>query len=844
MAKKILIFSGLAVAFILAVTMVAWFSLLNHTQIDGTIRLQGPRERITIDRDEKGMAYVHARSVEEALFGQGFAGAQDRLFQMELNRRAAAGRLAEVLGPERLPTDVYTRTLGFHRQAERHAEMLDDRNRAMFQAYVDGINAYIERRTSEHPLEFTLAGFKPERWTIADSLAIVYLMGWQSAANASQEVIAQSLVDTVGPDRALEIFPVNINPDDLLPMAADGATTATLPTDAATTEGLETEVPATGSDEELLDESPDASSEEFLDEETLARGLNLLGDERLMAMLDHAAPNLELGSNNWVVSGPRSPNLAPVVSNDPHLSANMLPGPLYPMGLRGPGFRVVGAGVAGIPGMVIGRSEHIAIGATNAYGDTQDLYIETIDPANPGHYLQGAESIPFDVVTETIRVKDKRGVREEELKIRSTVRGPVVSGVLPGLGADRVVTLRYSAFETMGPDLGLDLIFTARNVEDIRARLANVTTIALNFVFADTRGGYGLQTTGRVPVRSAGDGLLPFAVSDGADNWTGFIPFDEMPAKANDPRGWIGTANHKTTGPDYPYDYSTYFSPYYRYARMSEVLDGGGKVSVDDNWALQRDAKNLMAERLAPIMAEALLAHEDTAQLGEILRDWDYMDLQDAVAPTVFQSVYRHFALRTFQDELGPEVAARMLGTYYFWVVRLETMVVEGNSPWFDDVTTADATETRDDLFHLAAIDTIREFAPRYLNDPRGWKWGRVHRMTFTNPLRPSGFLSGCLGGGSHAVDGSGETLYRGIYAFSDPYEVSFSAALRMVADLGDPEKVVAVMPSGVSGRTLDRHYTDQVEEYINGNKLYWWFSEGAIERHSQGTLTIEPMGN
>jgi penicillin amidase len=250
-----------------------------------------------------------------------------------------------------------------------------------------------------------------------------------------------------------------------------------------------------------------------------------------------------------------------------------------------------------------------------------------------------------------------------------------------------------------------------------------------------------------------------------------------------------------------------------------------------------------MAERLAPIMAEALLAHEDTANLGEILRDWDYVDLKDAVAPTIFQSVYRHFALRTFRDELGDAVSAQMFGNYYFWVVRLETMVAEGDSAWFDDVTTAERTETRDDLFHLATQDTIREFAPRYLNDPRGWKWGRVHHMAFTNPLRPSGFLSGILGGGSHAVDGSGETLYRGIYAFSKPYDVAYSAALRMVADLGDAEKVIAVMPSGVSGRTLDRHYTDQVKQYINGEKLYWWFSDDALERHTLSTLTLDPMG-
>lgn len=820
MSRKILIFSALAIVFILAFTVVAAFSTLNHYKAEGTVRLEGPRHRIRVDRDEKGMAYIQAQSVEEALFAQGFIAAQDRIFQMELNRRAARGQLAELVGESRLPTDIHTRTLGFYRHAQRHAEMLDDRNRAFFQAYVDGINAYLERMQGEFPLELR---YQPAPWEIADSLAVLYLMGWQSAANINHEVIMQSLIEKVGSEKAHELYPVNVNPDDGRPQpAAD---------DTPTTPAAET-VPA---DDEILEteEAPGA-----------ALGLDLMKDEKLLTLISHSARTHEVGSNNWAVTAPRSPNLAPVVSNDPHLSVNLLPGPLYPTGLRGPGFRVVGAGVAGIPGMVIGRSEHLAIGATNAYGDAQDLYIETLDPENEEHYIEGGESIPFEVRTETIHIRDNRapgGEREMELKIRSTPRGPVVSGVLPGLNSDRVLTLRWSAFETMEPDLGLDVLFTAEDVDDVRERLSHVTTIALNFVFADRRGGFGLQTTGRIPIRTTGDATVPVQVTDGADNWNGFIPFEEMPHSLNDPRGWVGTANHKTVGPDYPYYYSSYFSPYYRYERMTQVLDGDHDVSIDQHWELQRDIKNLMAERLAPIMADALAEHDDTAHLADILRDWDYMDRKSGIEPTIFQSVYRHFAQRVYQDELGEELTATMLGTYYFWQVRLEQMVTEGDSPWFDDVLTEDVVESRDDLFHLAALDTIRELAPRYLNDPREWVWGRVHRMRFINPVRPSGFLSGWLGGGSHPMDGSGETLYRAIYDFNDPYNTVASAALRMVADLGDEEKVIAVMPSGVSGRSLDSHFTDQVDEYMDGDRLYWWYSDEAIERHTAETLMIDP---
>lgn len=857
MTKKIIGFSGLAVAFILIVAVIAAVGTLNHYQGDGKTRLQGPRERIKLTRDEKGMAYVHARSLEDALFAQGFASAQDRLFQMDLSRRSAEGRLAEILGPALRDADVQMRTIGFHRHALRHEALLDDENRRFFEAYAAGVNAYIENRKSEYPLEFRLVGYAPEKWQVADSLAILYLMGWGSAANINHEIIAQTLIEKVGLEKALEIFPVNVNPDAgrpdaAIPMDLDVVTTESIETEpveemleaapAEETEAAPTPVPAPAAPAEAEEEYLE---EEFIEEdEPVALGIDLLKDRKLTAFLSGPARQLEVGSNNWVVSGPLSPNLKPVVSNDPHLSVNLLPGPLYPVGLFGPDFRIVGAGVAGIPGMVIGRNSHIAIGATNAYGDTQDLYIETVDPQNPGNYLEGGVSVPFEVLTETVRIKGGKtgGAREEQITIRSTPRGPVVSDLLPGLKTDKVVTLRWSAFETMGPALGLDVLFKARTVADIRRGLANVTVIGLNFVFADERGGFGWHTTGRVPIRTRGDGTIPLAVTDGVDDWTGYIPFHEMPHRTNPERGWLGTANHKVVTDDYPYYYSSYFSPYYRYERMTQVLDAEGKKSIEDHWALQRDIKNLMAERLAPIMAAALLEDEQTKPLGEILKSWDYMDRASDVAPAIFQSVYRHFANRVYADELGPEAAATMLDTYYFWQVRLEQMVTEGTSPWFDDVSTADRAETRDDLFRAAALETIGEFAPRFLNDPREWKWGRIHQMRFVNPIRRNGFLSDCLGGGSHPMDGSGETLYRAIYPFSKPYGVYASAAMRMVVDLGDEEKVLAVMPSGVSGRTFDRHFTDQVKAYMNGDKLYWWFSDEQIDRHAEHRLIIDPM--
>jgi penicillin amidase len=508
-----------------------------------------------------------------------------------------------------------------------------------------------------------------------------------------------------------------------------------------------------------------------------------------------------------------------------------------------PQVRAVGVTIPGLPGMVIGRTDRIAVGVTNSYGDAQDLYVETIDPANPANYLEGGKSVPFETLDETLRIRDGNapgGYREERIAIRSTRRGPVVSGVLPGLQSQRVVTVRWSPFETMGPSLGMERILTARSADDVRAAIGEITTVMLNFVFADVDGRIGWQTSGRLPIRSRCDGTLPCVVTDGRDNWSGWIPYAKMPGSVDPPRGWVGTCNHFTVRGDYPYYYSSHASPSYRYRRLAEVLDKPGKKTVDDHWALQRDAMNLMAREIAPVMVQALLRNPETVEMGKILQGWDFRDRADLAAPLVFHSLYERFAFEVFRDELGEETARAMLGDWYFWQERLGQMVREGESPWFDDQGTP-AKEGRDELFVRAALAVLAEAKTNGVPNPAKWQWGDRHRITFVSPLRREGIGRGFFGGGAHPMDGSQETLYRASYDFNRPYDVALSASLRMVADLGDNDKILAVLPGGVSGRQFTGHYRDQVEPFMNGEKRYWWFSDREIARHAKTVQTLAP---
>jgi penicillin amidase len=619
------------------------------------------------------MAYIYAQDMHDAVMAQGFVTAQDRLFQMELTRLVATGRICEMAGEEARPLAIRMKTIGFLRNAKKHAALLEPETRAFFQSYIDGVNAFIQLRPKEHHLEFKLAGIKPTPWTVEDSLAVFYLMSWNSAANLDTEIIAQMLVEKLGPEKAIEIFPLNVNPDDA--------------------PGAEVRAAAT---------------------EWIPLALELERDEDLLAYLKDRS--LGLGSNNWSVGSRLSAGGKPIVANDPHLDARMLPGPWYPSGLLTPQFRAVGANIPGLPGIVVGRTSYAAFGLTNAYGDTQDLYVETVDPKNPDRYMEGDKSMPFQIVEETLVIKDKnapRGFREEKIKIRLTRRGPVISSVLSSLKTEKVVTLRFAPFETMDPCIGLHLFLTARSFEETRHALEHLNIICLNVVFADRDGNIGWRVTGKLPIRSKGDGTIPCVVTDAEDNWVGYIPFDKMPHSRNPERGWVGTCNHMTITKDYPYYYSSHLSSSYRYERLKEILDAPHPKTAENHWQYQRDTVNLMAKRIAPLMAKALLAHEETKVMGEILSRWDYKDDPDKAAPAVFQAVYRHFALLVFQDELGDDLAKTMLHDWYFWEERLQAMVLEGASPWFDNVKTEKEKETREDLFYQAGLKAAQDLGHR-----------------------------------------------------------------------------------------------------------------------------------
>ena len=339
-----------------------------HAQVDGNMQLAGLTAPVTVLRDDLGIPYIFASNTTDLLRAQGFITAQHRLLQMELFRATWRGELAATFGPDALASDIRMRVLGMARNGERHAPKLDAAARSYLQYYVDGVNAYVEGHVGDHPIEFKLAGLSPKPWSVADLVTLVHFVHYTHSTNFKAEVVAQELMDKLGLERARDIFPLTVNPD-WAPSAIASALGAT----------------------------PQSPRTDWAQ-------LDIRWEDLLVApdSLNHQG----LGSNNWAVGPSRSASGKAMVANDPHLDNRILPGTWHPVGLFTPDIQAVGAALPGMPGIMVGRTKHVAFGVTNAYGDVQDLYVETVDPANSAIYLDGGKSVPFDTRTETIRIKD------------------------------------------------------------------------------------------------------------------------------------------------------------------------------------------------------------------------------------------------------------------------------------------------------------------------------------------------------------------------------------------------------------------------------------------------------
>jgi penicillin G amidase len=750
---------GLA-ALLLVVGGLYLFLRSSLPQTAGRLVLAGPNAEIRIDRDADGVPTITARSDADAAFGLGFVHAQDRLFQMELMRRYGAGRLAEIFGPPAVPVDKEMRVLGLYRLAAAEVPFLSPAVNRDFAAYAAGVNAFLATRRGALPPEFLLLRFAPLPWREADSLVWGKLMDLQLEGNFRGELLRARMARSIG---AADL-------DFLFPGYPKGAPTTL------------------------------AAMRPFY------RRLAL---DRLDAALPATVgPIYE--SDSWVVDGRHSKSGKPLLANDPHLPLSA-PGVWYLARLETPEGEIAGATAPGVPFVVIGHNDHIAWGFTTTTSDVEDLFIEKVDPADPGRYLTPEGSAPFLVRHETILV---RGGRTVDIAVRATRHGPVLSDVLQRGAADPGFVLALAATFLLPRDGSAEALWKLDRAADwpgFRAALEDFVGPPQNTVYADAGGTIGFIAAGLVPIRRKGDGWMPAPGWAGDYDWTGFIPFASLPASTNPGSGHFISANNKIVPDSYRYFLSRDWDLPNRAERIETLLAETPVQTPAASARIEADTFSLMAKQLVPLMTRIEPADAAAREAVQSLRQWDFHMDRDRVAPLLFTAWLRQFSHRVLFDRFGKAVAD-------YWDLRPQVMlaVLTERPDWCADTKPAGSAPCASQLTQSLAA-ALAELRHAYGDDMQQWRWGRAHVAIFANPFFGRMPILRDWVDPRIAASGGYDTLDRGpseIRNAETPFAESFGAGLRIITDLAAPRRSRMITAPGQSGNLLSWHFADLLRRW------------------------------
>lgn len=824
---------------LIAVGGLALLIRQSFPQTSGEVNLPGLHAPVEVLRDGMGIPHIYAQDEHDLFMAQGYVHAQDRFWQMDFWRHIGAGRLSEMFGESQIETDAFIRTLGWARIADQEWEAADEETKSVLQAYADGVNAYLaEHQGGRLSLEYAILKltnrtYTPEAWQPVHSLTWAKAMAWDLGGNMQAELERAVLLPQLGEERLADLYPSY--PDEN-PVILPGFSLAASPP-----QGLASSADYTAAGDALR----------FV----LARieGLNRVTGGGLSG----------LGSNNWVVAGSRTSSGMPILADDMHLGIRM-PSIWYENGLHCAPisetcrFNVVGFSFVTLPAVVVGHNDRIAWGVTNAGPDVQDLYLERINPDNPDQYEVDGEWESMDAREEVLLVA---GGPPVTIRVRQTRHGPVLSdtdeelqalaeGAALAEGTPMAISLRWTALEPstiLRAALGVD---RAQNFDEFRAALRDWDVPSQNFVYADVDGNIGYQMPGDVPIRRSGDGSFPVAGWTNRGEWTGTIPFEELPTAYNPPAGFIVTANNRAVDGTYPYLLTTMPDLGFRAARIVELLQAEETLTPEAMRQIHGDTFNAAGPRLVPVLLDldfnrAGQTADEAAQATRLetviaeLATWDNHNDPGSRGAAIFNAIWRHVILRTFGDDL-PE---GWLPEDEVAFVVVENLLQRPGDPWWDDLRSP-AMETRDEILRLATADAVDELEERLGPNMSGWTWGALHGATFRNEtLGESGigpiealFNRGPYptGGGASIVDATG-------WSYEEGYEVAWVPSQRMVFDLSDWERALAIHTTGQSGHAFHPHYIDMADPWAQIEYAALPWSRTVVESQTEEWLRLVP---
>jgi penicillin amidase len=785
------------VAALLLIAVIALLIFVNGIKkgavpkYSGELVIPGLGKDVTVYRDERGMPHIYASNEHDLYFAVGYIMAQERLWQMDLIRRATTGRLSEIFGESMVQTDLFLRSLAMAEKSKMVIASEEPAIKECLKAYTDGVNAYIKGAGKKLPPEFRILGYQPDPWKLEDVANIIGYMGWDLAAsNLTADIFNYRLFRKLGPEKGSTLIP-----------DFKAVNTYAFP-------------------DFRLNDSALKSARDFIASLDKLKALGVVSFS---------------GSNNWAVSGRRTETGKPVFSNDMHLGLSS-PGIWIQMHQVIPGkLNVTGVVVPGEPFVVAGHNEKIAWGMTNLMVDDIDLFEEKINPANQDQYFFNNEWKNMIVKDEIIRIK---GGKSDTLRLRFTHRGPVISGFRNI--DDASLSMRWSGYDMSDEIGGVYKLNRAGGWQDFRDAISLFRSVSQNFAYADVDGNIGLNTGGGIPVRKGYGSMIRNGETDEFD-WKGFVPFSQLPSSFNPEIGYVSSANNKTVSEEYPYYISFRFFPPYRIGRIRQMLDEKEKFNLDDFRRMITDQHSVYAALLTPeilkLSGEKLpLSQVETAAL-KIMAGWDYNMSADLAAPAIFEYFRISFSKNLLADELGDLFSQLPAAINDYYIYRILTT---GPDEWVDNINTP-ARETLEDIIRVSFADCIGELSARYGADPSKWKWGDIHKITLEHPLSKVKILDWLfsLNSKTYSIGGSNHTVCP--YSYTEGFKVTDGASERHIFNTANWDDSYTVIPTGISGVPASEFYLSQTPAYLQGKFYRDHFTEGAVKSGAKYTIVLKP---
>lgn len=794
----------IGIGFFLFVVVIAISIFLYHQvtksfpQTTGSVPADGLRADVTVYRDDYGVPHIFANDEHDLMFAAGYVQAQDRLWQMELFRRAGQGRLSELFDTATVKIDKLFRTLGFTYIAESLYAHMHPTSKILLDDYTDGVNEFILNHKGKYPVEFDMIDFEPEPWKPSHSLLVTRLLAWELNFAWWVDLTYGEIASIVPPDKFKELIIDEVAP----------------------------------------------TTQPYLSESSRKEIHNFLALVRCYREY-FGMKGFSSASNAWVIDSTKSISGKPILANDPHLLVS-LPSKWYEMHLSAPGWNVAGVSIPGIPLIVIGQNDSLAWGFTNAMLDDCDFYIEKIDSSKQSTYRFKNNSFSMKSRDEIIYLGKSDSIT---INVKSTHHGPIISNIHPSMDhkhdtstVKQQISLRWTGFEMSDEILGFYRLNKATNSIEYTEGLKELTVPAQSAVYADARGNIGSWVAGRVPIRGKHTGVLPLDGSTGDDEWLGFIPFEKLPNSWNPPERFIISANQPLSGKSYPYYLSTLWEPWNRYERIKELLSLE-KISAQDFQQFQQDVVTTYGKMLANHIVRVMEVDSTNDTLTKealiYLRNWNYRTTPTDIATTIVNKFFTKILQNTFEDEFGKEILDDFEYSLTPAYRIMEKLLSNEKSLWFDNIK-SDSVENRDQIIKKSFRESVYELQEMLGAEMKMWQWGKLHTISFKHPFGSRSPLDKVFNVGPFPAGGSEQTINKGAFKLSGSFELFACPSMRQIIDFAQPQSAFRVLTLGQSGQAMHTHYDDQISLWLNGGYRQTTIDRKLIEKAGWKMLLLK----